>query len=259
MKSSRSWTALLFGLALCASPAWAAELTAVTLFGCNEQGTVDPAFRFNSGPIDAAWDLFLYEGPAFNPATDDPQKIKWLNDRTDHTIRIPLTPGLHTFTFHCECGRTWPRVGLNLFRDGVYGRAAISVQAAMDTHGPPYPAFTPNSAQQTMGWPITDVPAAGSLSTGGPDAGIWDFAKTGQDLKITLTSFRCSAPNVDGNLDLVGQHKIGASGKPDMVGQFVLKVEPAEADSTRLAGLVADGGWCESRWTGHGQRVGETV
>ncbi len=133
----RTWIPLVFLLAVLASSAAAKELTAVTLFGCDEPGTVDTAFRFNTGPIDGAWDIFLYEGPVFDPAKGDPQKIHWLNNPADHTIRIPLAPGEHTFTFHCDYTRKWPFVGMNLFCDGANDRAAMSVKAPMDESGPP--------------------------------------------------------------------------------------------------------------------------
>jgi alpha-galactosidase len=237
------------------SSASARDLRAVTLFGCDDQGTVDPAFRNNSGPLDAAWDLFLYQGNVFDPAASHPEKIQWLNNPEDHTLRIPLSPGRHEFTFHCEFGRPWPAVGMNLFFDGAEDRAGISVRAAMDTAGPPFPPFARNSAQRTMGWPITEVPAAGSLSHGGPETGIWQFVEATKGLKVTLDSFRCSVPSVDGNLDLVGPHQIGSSGKPDSVGQFVLDVEQVPSRPPDLlvwlqtvAGMTAGGPDMAGRW-----------
>ncbi len=231
MQTTRRWMLLVFclgllALGLPARDGSAQEITAITLFGCDEQGTVDTAFRNNSGPIDAAWDIFIYEGPVFDPASRSAQDIKWLNNAQDHTVRIPLTPGVHTFTFHCEFSRPWPYVGLNLFCDGANDRAAISARTATDTQGPPYPNCAVNDARQTMGWPITEVPAAGTLITGGPDDGIWEVEDARQGVRVTLKSFRCSIPSVDGDLDLVGPHAIGASGQGDAVGQFVLEVEP---------------------------------
>ena len=255
MKTTAIAIAQLFGLILLATSAAAADLTAVTLFGCDDQGTVDPAFRNNSGPIDAAWDIFLYEGDVLDPARDDLTKVRWLNSPKDHTIQIPLTPGTHTFTFHCEFGRQWPAAGMNLFFDGVHDKPAISAKAPMDATGPPYPDFVQNDAAKTMGWPITDVPAAGSLSCNGPDSGIWDFSQTGKGVKVTLKSFRCSVAAVDRNLDLVGPHRIGASGKPDSVGQFVLEVEQIDSQPSDLlawlqtvAGMTAGGPNMADRW-----------
>ncbi len=154
-----------------------------------------------------------------------PDKIRWLNDREAHTIKIPLTPGTHTFTLHSESGRRWPMVGMNLFFDGAH-EAAISVKAPMDTQGPPYPAFTRNNAPRTMGWPVTDIPGADSLRHDTPTGGLWQFVDPAKGVKVTLSSFRFSAAGVDGNLDLVGPHKLTPSGKPDFVGQFTLEVEP---------------------------------
>ena len=78
----------LFSLAFLSASASATDLTAVTLFGCDDQGTVDPAFRYNSGPVDAAWDVFVYQGEGFDPASGRPDEIRWLNDAGDHTVRI---------------------------------------------------------------------------------------------------------------------------------------------------------------------------
>ena len=141
MHDKSVWTVVWLALAATASSSSAVELTAVTLFGCDDQGVVDHAFRHNSGPVDAAWDVFLYEGDVFDPAADIRDKIKWLNHRGDHTVKIPLRPGTHTFTFHTESSRKWSAVGMNLFFDGVHDQAAISVKAPMDDAGPPYPAF----------------------------------------------------------------------------------------------------------------------
>lgn len=223
-KTLLSTTVLL--AASVAATASATDLTGMTLFGCNDQGVVDIAFRTNSGPIDAAWDVFLYEGDVFEPASGDPSEIPWLNDPANHTVRIELVPGTHTFTFHSESGARWPAAGMNLFFDGVHHEAAISVKAPVDTKGKPYPAFSKNSSPRTMGWPITDIPGADSLGYVSQDAGIWQFVERAAGVKVKLKSFRFSIPSVDGNVDLVGPHQIGPSGKPDFVGQFVLEVEP---------------------------------
>ncbi|MBC8876283.1 MAG: alpha-galactosidase [Planctomycetes bacterium] len=255
MQKTTIWISLLFGLGFLTTSASAVELTAVTLFGCDDRGTVDAAFRNNSGPLDAAWDIFLYEGDVFDPARDDLEKVRWLNKRDDHTLQIPLGPGTYTITFHCEFSRQWPAVGMNLFFDGHHDKAGISVKAPMDASGPPSPDFVQNNAAKTMGWPISEIPAAGSLSYGGPDSGIWDFLETSQGLKVTLKSFRCSVPTVDGKLDLVGPHQIGPSGKPDTVGQLVLKVEPINSKPPDLlvwlqtiAGVTAGGPDMANHW-----------
>lgn len=255
MNKTSSMICCLASLTFLAAGVGATELTAVTLFGCDEQGTVDPAFRCNSGPVDAAWDVFLYRGDVFDPATDSPDEIQWLNAGEDHTIRIPLSPGRYPFTFHSEFGRPWPFVGMNLFFDGVNDEAGISVRAPMDLKGAPFPPISANGAARTMGWPITDIPASGSLSYGGANKGIWQFTAVVEELKVTLKSFRCSTATVDGNLDLVGPHEIGASGKPDIVGQFVLEVERVTPEPSSLhvwlqtvAGLTAGGPDMAGHW-----------
>jgi alpha-galactosidase len=233
MNKTSIWLTVLLTTASMTGATSATDLTAVTLFGCDDQGMVDTAFRTNSGPVDAAWDVFLYEGAVFDPASDTPDEIPWLNDRENHTVKIPLALGSHTFTFHSESGPPWPGVGMNLFFDGV-DQAAISVKAAMDAKGPPYPAFSKNNAASTMGWPITDIPGADSLGYVSQDTGIWQFVEPAKSVKVTLKSFRFSIPPVDNNLDLVGPHGIGPSGKPDFVGQFVMEVEPYTARPSDL-------------------------
>jgi alpha-galactosidase len=113
---------------------------------------------------------------------------------------------------------------MNLFFDGVGNRAGISVKASMGTRADPAPAFAPNRASRTMGWPILDIPGAGSLTCGSADPDLWPFDTPGEALEVTLKSFRFCVPEVDGKLDLVGPHKLGPSGRPDFVGQFVLEV-----------------------------------
>ena len=84
MNKTSIWLTAVLTAASLTGAASATDLTAVTLFGCNDQGVVDTAFRTNSGPMDGAWDVFLYEGAVFDPASDTPDKIPWLNDRENH-------------------------------------------------------------------------------------------------------------------------------------------------------------------------------
>ena len=47
---------------------YAFEFSAVTIFGCDDNGTQDGHARWNTGPVDACWDIFMYEGnPPNNP------------------------------------------------------------------------------------------------------------------------------------------------------------------------------------------------
>ncbi|MBM3999989.1 MAG: alpha-galactosidase [Planctomycetes bacterium] len=213
---------LMFGSVGAETPAQ--ELTAITLFACDDQGQVDPSIRFNTGPVDAAYDLFVREVAEPSSAT-----IVWLNDSADHTIRIPLKEGSHTYALHCDSERAWPRLGMNLFLDGNNGVPAVSVMAPMSQTDPPYPPFTANRAARTMGWPITDVPSSGSLAAGGYERGIWEFTSSHgtSRMKVTLVDFHGAIPTGDAMIDLVGPHALGASGKPDVVVFFTLRVEPA--------------------------------
>ena len=203
----------------------ALELTAVALFACNGQGELNISHRLNTGPIDGAWDVYLYEGDVFNPATDNPAGIKWLNNKNNHTINIPLKTGINKFTFHNDGADVWPITGMNFFFNGNNNEAAISVLAKTDMDGPPYPGFSANSAGTTMGWPLTGIPGAGTLSYGGTEIGLWEYKDSKAGLKVTLKEFHLSAPGVNGKLDIVGPHDFEPSGKPDFVGQFTLEVE----------------------------------
>ncbi len=218
---SRLKHTILMLTGLCALSASALDLTGIALFETDEQGAVNPRHRYNAGPVDAAWDLFVYEGEAV--AT--PQ---WLNSAGDNTIRIPLTPGTHTYTFHAEFGETWKHTGLNLFFDGAQDKAGLSALTQMAKSGAAAPALKANGAKVTMGLPITDLAAASTLTHGDNPAGLWVFTEPGKRLKATLTDFRLAPPALAGNLDLVGAHATGASGTPDFVGQFTLLVEEYE-------------------------------
>jgi hypothetical protein len=99
----------IFGIILIssASSALALDLSAITVYGCDEQGAVDVRFRCNTGPIDPAWDVFVYNGDVGKK--ENSEKIEWLNKKSDNTIRVPLTPGTHTFTFHIDYLAEYPR------------------------------------------------------------------------------------------------------------------------------------------------------
>ena len=217
-------------LTAAAYSAWGADLTAVTLYACDDNGTVIPAHRYNSGPIDGAWDLFLCEGEAPVPAGSE---VPWLNGTGDHTINVPLTAGTHTFTFYHEGPGPDGRVGLNLCFNGDNGRPAISAMTIRDTDGPPYPECAPNGAERTMGWPITDVRASGTLSCSEVGTGLWTFSDEASQQTIVLKDFRYLGPS-SGAQDLVGPHEAGASGTPDCVGQFTLEVTKGAPRPTGL-------------------------
>ncbi len=216
------------GIALCAILSFstcvmALDWTGVTIFGCDEQGTVDARFRCNSGPVDAAWDVFLYEGKPIEQK--DLEKVHWLNHPQDHSIRVPLSPGVHAFTFHIENQDLIPSAGINLFFDGDRGRPAISARAAVAENGPPKSEFFANTSGKTMGWPITDVPGSGTLVYQDQGGGIHECITAAAQWKVTLKEFWIAPPTDGLNLDFVAPHTPGASGKPDWVGHLVLEVE----------------------------------
>jgi len=180
--------------------------------------------------------------------------IKCLNNEESHLIKIPLKVGTHKFSFHFDSAGDSSVMGMNLFFDGKNDRAGISVFAKTDTDGSPYPAIYANGANPTMGWPITDIPGAGTLSYDGADIGIWAYKVSQAGLKVTLKSFWISAPSVK-NLDIVGPHDFAPSGKPDYVGQFTLEVEQFIPEPPELilwlqtvAGVTVDGPNRAAEW-----------
>lgn len=217
--------AVLISMGL-ASIAGAVDLTAVTVFACDDQGVVNTAGRWNTGPIDGAWDVFFYSGDV---QTKNPDRIKWLNHTDDHTIRISLTPGTHTFTFQFDTPADFDNFGMNLFFDGRYDKPGISVRAKVDAAGPPYPKFIANGANPTMGWPITDIPGASTLVFQDIENHFWGYETRDGSLSVTMKSFHISRPAVEGNPDLVGQHEIKPDNQADYVGQFTVEVEKTNA------------------------------
>lgn len=59
---------------------YGSEIAAFTIFGCDAKGTQDGYARWNTGPIDACWDLFVYEGERVQKG----EQPKWLNDPQTH-------------------------------------------------------------------------------------------------------------------------------------------------------------------------------
>ena len=140
-------------------------LTGITVFACDAHGTVNPALRFNSGPIDPAWDLFVAPTgiePAASPT--------WLN-REDNRVRIPLEPGTHSFVLHFDSPGLERFMGVNLFFGGEEALPRIS--AYVDTQAADPSQLRPNSADKTHGLPIADIPGAGTLEFTSGAAGFW--------------------------------------------------------------------------------------
>ncbi|MBI2424579.1 MAG: alpha-galactosidase [Candidatus Hydrogenedentes bacterium] len=246
MRRALALAPLAFGLWM--HGAAALELTGITLFECDQAGEVNPRHRYNSGPVDAAWDLFAYSGPEASG------EAAWLNRPEDHGLSLPLTPGTHTLTFHIESGDAFPFAGINLFFDGNTDAAGISALTRMGQTGQTSRKLRENRAGKTMGLPIADIPAAGTLVYTDDQAGLWDFTASTQRFRVTLQSFHFSEPVA--GVDLVGPHSIGASGAPDHLGQVVLLVEELTGRPSELflwlatqAGMGLGGPNLREAWT----------
>ncbi len=215
----------LFFFSSCRS-VFALDLSAITVFGCDEQGLVDIRYRFNTGPVDACWDIFVYEGEVCKK--ENQENIQWLNHPSDHTIDLSLTPGTHVFTIHFDyLAIEAKHVGINLTFNGRTRMPIITAMSKPSISRPLQEEFFPNAAPKTMGWPITDVPGSGVLSAMVPAAGIQDYIFDEHGAKVTLKRFWIAAPEVFGNLDYVGSGNPQSNQNPDWVGQLVLEVEEA--------------------------------
>lgn len=201
------------------------EWTAATVFLAERDGTVIAAGRWNTGPIDAAWDVFVAEGEPFDPKADRPDRARWQNG-PNHEIRIPLRPGTHTFSFYFESSSDLPLLGVNLFFDGRHDKPAISAIVEPASSGPPWPAIRANASPVTMGPPIAEVPASGTLRYDPGPGGFFAFEGSAATVRVTLKDLWIAAPPATGGADFVGPHAIGPSGKSDYVGRLTLEVEP---------------------------------
>ncbi len=200
-----------------------APFQAVTLFGCDASGTQDGHNRWNAGPRDAAWDIFMYEGNIAQQA----EAVKWLNDPQTHLVAFGPANGDTTYTLHIECTTDIEYFGLNLFGPDK-GQPVISVYAPVTRDSSKPASFQVNRSAHTMGSPITDVPACGSVTAGRALMSLWTHT-AGNGKQYTLTNFRVLAPVAVGHLDLVGPHQTGPSGQADYVFQFTLSVEDADS------------------------------
>jgi alpha-galactosidase len=131
----------------------------------------------------------------------------------------------------------------------------ISVYAPVTTDASQPAKFAVNRSGNTMGWPLSDVPTANSLSCEDVERSLWFHRGTSGGKKYTITGFKVLCPSAAGNLDFVGPGEIKPSGKPDYVGQLTIKVEdrlPSPPDWLLWISTVAemqigtnnqDGGW----------------
>jgi len=196
------------------------EFEAITVFGCNENGVQDGHARWNTGPADGCWDIFMYPGDIAKNAG----QAKWMNDPGSRLVKFSPETGSTTYTFHLECNADLGIFGMNLFgRDK--NRPLISVFAPVTRDAAKPAAFKVNSANNTMGWPMSDIPAAGSLSYDGVEGSLWIHNDANAGKKYTITDFKILTPAASGNLDFVGPGETKPSNLADYVGQFTIKVE----------------------------------
>jgi alpha-galactosidase len=211
------------------------HLTALTLFGCDESGAVDERFRMNTGPVDAAWDVFLVRGESSSLEQGEASAIQWLNSKQDHTLDFVLEPGRHVFTLLTEHDQSWARSGLNLFFDGRNEIPGISAQVANTQGAQAAPEMTVNLSEKTMGWPIAEVVSAKTLARNTSEIGLRGVPPQGPAYQVRLVDFQLREPRAEAPIDLVGPHEIGSSGKPDWTGTLVLEVQEVTPPLSPLA------------------------
>lgn len=128
-------------------------------------------------------------------------------------VRIPLSPGTHTFDLVGDGSGipNLPHYGLNLFFDEDNVNPAISAFAPLGISEDPTPPFLPNSAPNSSNF-TGIVPAAGTL------------LYTKGNIQITLADYYWQAPSVQ-NTNQVGQFNIIPGGGGDYTGRITLLVE----------------------------------
>ncbi len=197
----------------------AGEITSITVFGCDAAGNQDAACRWNSGPVDAAWDLFLYEG---SQIAKDGAGVKWLNDPATRTIRLSPKGGRTTWTVHFDGNRGSEYFGLNIQTDG---ETTMSVMAKVSGDPKNPEPFTVNRALHTMGFPVTEVPASGTLRCETVSKSLWIWSGDVTARRLEVVDFKVFSPEAAGNVDLVGPGATEPSGRADWVIQFTVQSE----------------------------------
>ncbi len=128
------------------------------------------------------------------------------------SINVALAPGTYNFQIFGNPGTNQPRHGLNLFFNGNNTNPGISVFAptATDTGSP---AFSANSAPNTLALNVTSTPGSGSTS----------FTTNG--MTATISNYRWEASTVR-NQDVVTAFDRISGGGVDNQGSFTLTVVP---------------------------------
>ena len=216
---------LLFLILLCAGPvSHGLDIGAFTVFGCDSNGAQDGHARWNTGPVDACWDLFVYEGDF----SQDQTQVSWLNNPNTREVKLTLGPGSATYTFHFDSDTDVRTFGLNLF--GVdRSEPVISVFAPVTLDADEPAPFQVNCSNHTMGWPLRDTPGAGVLSYSGARDSLWIHESSPDEKRFKITDFKILTPEAAGNVDFVGPGETEASGRADYVGQFTITQEPDDS------------------------------
>ena len=176
------------------SVSYGLEIGAFTIFGCDAEGSQDGYARWNTGPIDACWDLFVYEGELIQKG----KQPKWLNDSQTHKVKLTPGKGSTTYTFHFESSVDVGIFGLNLFIESQT-KPAISVYAPVTRDTSQSIRFETNSSSNTMGWPLSSVAGAGTLRYSAVMDSLW-IHKDIAAAKYTITDFKILTPEAAGNL-----------------------------------------------------------
>jgi hypothetical protein len=206
-------------------------LTALTFYGTSSSGFVRPQERWNTQYSDTAWDVILtsssiedLQSLVLDPNDSFPSSLNIENNLNIYEILNKGQEYTYTWLNARIAADQGLYFGMNFFFDSAEKLSrphGISVYANMyDVADTEQPEFLADSAT-TMGWPITDVPGAGTLI-------YKDFDK---GLAVTLTDWVVYHQDVF-SLDLISNQEPGGlnpitngpDGNLEVVGQFTLSV-----------------------------------
>lgn len=212
MKTSRLTTTALSLLAttLLAADASAANLTAVFVHSCDENGNPAGDFVWDTrGSISDFYKIFIARGtPESRP---NGLEAPFINGPTwaQAPIDIALEEGTNEFTIFFQQNGPWHAFAINLFFDNNRV-AAICAKAPLRTDDT-IPPFSPNDTRATYSmtsFPAPNAPASGTTSVT-------------LDRVIELTHYYVAATN-QFELDRVWTHGVGPNRRFDFVGTFTL-------------------------------------